>query len=515
VRTRLLKEIRPLLWPVWISILAIMVVASLGTSHADRQTWIITVVVIASSIIAALSFGLEFAQGTLPQLLTEPVPRQRIWFEKMLAMGLALIPYVALLLIFLACRRPDGQDAMYWAVAFVPVVALLGTPFLTLFGRSTIGAVVLSLAIPFLLYAACDALVLWGYRLELYQVQILEDQIVDAVLAQRTVRFFAIMLASCSAMACWLGYRRFQKLEVVDLFDRQIRLATPLHELFDRFLTRLFSTSPKFVRALFRKELRLQQSAMSLTVISGIVQIVVLIFIRTAHPKDPQTWLIAPLIIYAMLTPLLIGASAVAEETKLGVRGWQLTVPVSARSQWFIKVFSVVGLTILLAGIVPLMWSVVGNFVSASLPISFEPTALSTAGTLQVVAAIIAFYCSSFNRDTLRALLTATALIGGFASFAALVHHFFEKHPLFVPIVEFLSDRFLGFWSWQVFGVVSFVSVVVSVSIPVLLCSFHHFKRLDYSGRKVWTLIPIAFAPGLLVIFIILNVAFSATELRL
>ena len=80
VAPRLLKEARPLLWP-WV-IAALASPAALYTS--DEMGSNIRVILLCASValLAALPFGAEFQQRTLPLLLSQPLERWRLWREK-------------------------------------------------------------------------------------------------------------------------------------------------------------------------------------------------------------------------------------------------------------------------------------------------------------------------------------------------------------------------------------------------------------------------------------------------
>jgi hypothetical protein len=87
VSERLWREARPLLWPwvlaVWASL------ASLYSSGDAGEATRTLALCGGVALLAALPFGVEFQQRTWPLLLSQPIPRSRIWSEKFLVLAMA------------------------------------------------------------------------------------------------------------------------------------------------------------------------------------------------------------------------------------------------------------------------------------------------------------------------------------------------------------------------------------------------------------------------------------------
>src|SRR5580765_5774023 len=93
----------------------------------------------------------------------------------------------------------------------------------------------------------------------------------------------------------------------------------------------------RWLAQLFRKEIRLQQNAIVLCFILTLLQVAALLVCLRLPATDRaeiDTLFTFPLWLHAIFIPLLVGASAVAEEEKVGVRGWHLTFPASKSAQW-------------------------------------------------------------------------------------------------------------------------------------------------------------------------------------
>src|SRR5436190_1759025 len=96
---RMRKELRALFFP-WCAAVsaALLGLARFAIGDADNPTdgdlLLFNLVELAFCggvvLMAALPFGLEFQNRTLPLLLAQPISRSRLWMEKMLALTLAV-----------------------------------------------------------------------------------------------------------------------------------------------------------------------------------------------------------------------------------------------------------------------------------------------------------------------------------------------------------------------------------------------------------------------------------------
>ena len=98
---RLLKEIRPLLLPWSIAVVAGAVLAAKLMVNPSDNPFESTLartaafVFFGTLVIAcALSFGTELQQRTLPLLLAQPIPRAKLWNEKLLVLAGAVLAAV-------------------------------------------------------------------------------------------------------------------------------------------------------------------------------------------------------------------------------------------------------------------------------------------------------------------------------------------------------------------------------------------------------------------------------------
>jgi hypothetical protein len=112
MKTRLIKEWRAL-GPAWIG--AMVLAAGLLVYEHAAAVEIVEMRLMGLGLGLALlgvaAFGHELSHGTLSYLLALPLPRSRIWNEKMLALITAALPVVALSII----RMDSIPVPWFWA----------------------------------------------------------------------------------------------------------------------------------------------------------------------------------------------------------------------------------------------------------------------------------------------------------------------------------------------------------------------------------------------------------------
>ena len=389
---RVAKDIR-LIAPPWLLTAALMI-ATTFLPHGGE--WAVIIAVFGCLIVAASIFGAEFTHGTMSQLLAQPIDRRRIWRQKMLIRAAALGS-----LSLLMFSRERGT----WGVAAVAACAFCTIPFFTLIGRNTVSGIILSIPIPGLIFVAGAAVTLWLLRPSLPDSAFNQERIHLWVRA-----YFGVLLPAYCIVVCYLGYRRFCTFEVVGRQQRQVRLPSSMQTDLDMCLSSLIPPKYRHVRSLVAKELHLQHNAVILFLIFAALQLLAIGYTNLADPEDREFWFSLPIIIYVITIPLVIGSSAIAEETNLGTRALNLTLPCSVRAQWLLKLSVVLMFTMLFAVAVPLFWFIIGWAIGL-VPLESAPyPALLRLCCSVLFLTLMAFYASSFCRDTLRALLTAFGL---------------------------------------------------------------------------------------------------------
>lgn len=489
---RIAKDIR-LIRPAWL-LTGTLLIATAFLPHGQGSEWVILIVIFGLPVVAASMFGGEFNDGTLPQLLAQPVDRRRVWYEKMLVLTIAL---GSLLLVVLT----SGQAS--WLIAMVAICAFCTVPFFTFVGRSTISGVILAIPLPAIVYIIGAISVLWLFgrgTLETEENQRQFDLWVRA--------YSGILFPAYCALLYYLGYRRFRSLEVTDAAPRQFRLPAWMHRVFEQVLACFFSRQ-RALRVLIGKELHFQHNALIMFLIFVLVQTAMVAYIKFAHPKDPETSFIVPLFIYIGLMPLVIGSSAIAEEQSVGTRAWHLTLPCSVRMQWLVKATTVLLFTAIFGLGIPLVWLAIGKaFVVPTLGWPDHGAVLLYCSTVFLLA-FLSFYASSFSRDTLRALLSAVGLSAALPFIlmwlGSVVEHSPLKSGLLRPFVQHFGTAPVAAVltsAWLIVGLPA-----LCLFILLLLNSFKHFTTLDHSPVRVWSNMLLVFLAPVALFFLLLNLA--------
>lgn len=468
---RITKDIR-LLRPAWLLTAGLMIVSMLLPNGG--KGWVAIIAVFGCLVVAATIFGAEFGHGTISQLLTQPIDRRPIWREKMLIMAAALGSLILLLLTI---------EAPAWPVAVVAACAFCTIPFFTLVGRSTISGIILSIPIPGIIFVVGALLALWLLR--------------PSGLNEERLHFWVraycyILLPAYCALVFYLGYRRFLTFEIAGREQPQVRLPAAMQAGLERLASSILPIGHRHLRSLIAKELHLQHNAAVLVLIFSVLQLLAIVYVKLTHVPDAEHYFVVPLFIYIATMPLVIGSSAIAEETNLGTRAWHLTLPVSVRTQWFTKLGVVLVFAIIMGIGVPLLWVAIG-FALGIIDLTSPDTlglVLFCLSVLLVTA--IAFYASSFSRDTLRALLTAFGLCIGLVFILAVSEPIASR--LAVPILkdaDMPSLLHTLIANWILLGVSLTCFLVV-----LLRGSFKHFATL--APRRIWTNVLLVFLSPIL-----------------
>lgn len=344
------------------------------------------------ALLAALSFGIEFQQRTMPSLLCAPVDRVHLWRIKMavLAGGLlaqvlvfALSASIAQATVSSSLGNAAGNVAILTGFALAFAFAAWATvPLWTLLTRNLLAGLVFSLAVPPLTFFLIGSLAQWitspfGFASDL-------DGIVVGTL---TVTY---LLASP-----WLTWRRWLTLEAPDQAEREIS---------GLFIGQRQTTATQAVRkgswwgSLIGKETRLQTVTL---VALGVA--VLLTLIKPYLPHTLVTQELASLLIglFAVVSILLAGATSIAEERRLGTLDGQVLQPVSRTLQWFLKLLLALAITAvaigLLIGLVPPQHR------------SFE-SYIQLGGVIALF--VFSFLASSATPNSLRALILGLAFTG-------------------------------------------------------------------------------------------------------
>ena len=342
------------------------------------------------ALLSALPFGAEFQQRTLVMLLSQPVSRERLWLEKWtvlatVILGLAALQYAALEAGPFA-GRAVGRELMFL------VVMLCSTGFWTLVAGSTIGGVAFSLAALLLLATAANTV-----------IARLSGVVVDLFEPHPFVIGLGLVYA---ALAGWFGWRMLARFEVASEGAGTARVVTAASSGMLRCRAR------GALRNLARKELRLQHPTflIAATFTGCWLAAIALLAASPARPETADVVFTIMLAVYLPLALVVAGTVSVCEDTTLGVLAWHLTVPVSSRAQWLVKLGITAAVAATLVVVVPVALAMLAPAVvtlpgrTVQLP---SPAALAPA----TIALVLAFWASTlFGHTTRAAVATGVAV---------------------------------------------------------------------------------------------------------
>ncbi|MGA2171117.1 MAG: hypothetical protein ABSG62_23285, partial [Terracidiphilus sp.] len=391
--TRILKETRPLFWP-WCALVLAGALALVRPLHSIA--WMAEAgFFLGIPLLVSLPFGNEFQHRTLSLLLSQPVSRLEIWREK-LKVTVVAVASAALILSLPGRGSGHQMDVRRWAFVVAAIIAITASAtFWTLLARSTLGGAALNVAaLSFIVMASSWAVLL--------------RRAGNASLAGRQIvltnTFFFLGYAG---VMLWLGGRmlaRFQATGGVGGDD----LLTAGPELLPSALVSWLRCRPTgAVLNLFRKEFRLLRPVWLISLLAAVGW-ACLPLLGLLHPRGLarsfENAVVSVCGISSLTIAVLAGSLPLGEEKTSGTHSWHLTLPVSARRQWFIK----------------LCMALFAGFVGAwLLPLLIVPLFLHPWGGRELFSMLItvllltfaAFWCACVVKGTVRAVLWVLPVI--------------------------------------------------------------------------------------------------------
>ncbi len=389
-------------------------------ADGDSVPWAVGSYGLGCLLIGASTFGSEFDQRTLGNLLTQPLSRSRIFLEKMgVAATLILLASLNLLLTLVVTDgfRFELQD--FLEVSLVGLFALCSGPLFSLLSRSTLAGMVFTFVVPPFLFGFAMAGIDLAYR-GLHPGEKLSPGAGSWLLGVGIPAYFLTTLI--------LGWRTFATLQLRD-GGAGGRSATALHPLsrpLDRLLAAVLPRRHALAQ-LVRKELRLH--VVPWLVASLTVGLWALgLSIRWSAPDSEAARIfndVSTLSVFAGLLGslgfIIAGTAAVAEERELGTLETQLSQPIPLTRQWIVKAGVAASLAIALGALLPasLIWL---SFDGAKLQATFgalSGIAAIAYGTVFALLLALSLYASSVARNTMMATATAVFIGGGLACLIA------------------------------------------------------------------------------------------------
>ena len=457
-------------------------------------------------IMALDSFGREISAGTFSSLLAQPISRSRIWWTKTLLLAAAMIIlwvawWFSLIhnkILIVPLDSHNKLHELFVAAVLFPIAVYSGGLWTVLLLRQVAAAFWFTLLIPAALAIGTMS------RMAKYP-----DAVESAL----------IIALSLYSLAGFL-FARWLFLRAQDVQWSGGLIALPEIPGLSRF--KIGSTARRTSRvraALFAKEFQLHQSQFVLAGVLALVHVGVVLLRKFGgdFSKQPAMELIlAGFWTLWMAMPLLIGCAAVAEERKLGTLETQLCLPVRRRTQFAIKLFVALLLSIFLAVIMPFLIEgrrIFPDFQTAKPGGGFDNLIAQGLGILSVampflfVAGIafilfmVSFYASTLSRNTLQSLAPAVlgivvtwVLLLGAPAFEKVFHNLLWRGWLIyligVPVMA-LTLLALMYWSfkhvivgWRVWSrngivLVASLAFVIGITAAIYHRAWELFMRLE------------------------------------
>jgi hypothetical protein len=536
---RLRKEARALFGP-WCGV---MILCALPLFHVRRSLSETSVAFACLGIpmLATLAIGSEFQHRTFSLLLSQPISRIKMWREKM---SVAVVAVLSAAFVFCYGWRSElRQEPKLWVFAVVYlIVTIPSATFWTLFARSTIGGYVLNglFFYPFFIIWLKWEEILGPHPSSVHSV---------------TTLSIAVFVALCYAgVMLRLGARKLVRFEVAGGMAGD-NLLMAGSSLMPEALAGLFRPRPAgAVLNLLRKELRLLRPIWLITVMS-LVYLTCLIVGRflllrdsaAPSPQGVQLVLYTPVILLTPLIAILAGSLSLWQEKTSGTHSWHMTLPVSARRQWLIKLATAIFTGLICAVLLPVLVMVVLGFTfgSAFMFVDQAMAGLTIAGgsiglaggavfgslymsvsqtvpgllLTTLILTVASFWCASAVSGTVRTTLWFVPAIGGvllagrFGGWIALKLAPFVVSR-FDPFSDLLFTRALS--SLQSFVIAATpIRVVTLLLLPTLLVAVIQSYRLFRAPfqQSIWSvlrsLLPLAIA-AFLSVFCLVALACSA-----
>ena len=387
--TRILKEARPLFWP-WCALVLVGALPLVRPLHSIA--WMAEAALfLGIPLLVSLPFGNEFQHRTLSLLLSQPISRMRIWREK-LNVTVVAVASAAVILLLPGPASEHQTDVRRWAFVGAAVIAITASAtFWTLLARSTLGGAALNVAaLSFIVMASAALLRGNGNASLAYRHIVL------------TNTFFFLGYAG---VMLWLGGRMLARFQTTGgMAGDDLLIAGP--EVLPRALVGWLRCRPTgAVLNLFRKEFRLLRPVWLISLLATVGW-ACLTLLGLLHPRGSIRYFEAALVSLGVISTLIIaifaGSLPLGEERTSGTHLWHLTLPVSARRQWFIKLCMALFAGLAGAGLVWLL--IAGSLLGPSH--MFADAHIGRDLLAEVVLLIFAaFWCACAVKGTVPAVL--------------------------------------------------------------------------------------------------------------
>lgn len=390
-------------------------------------------------ILGVSAFGREIGLKTFPFILTQPLERSRIWWTKISVLGVCTALVLCVWWVTVINNRPgmDSLEGLAWMTLMV-VVLTTGAVWMTLLVRQMAAAFWLAYLVPALIGVAIK--VMGG-----------ADWLLCTTLCLYSVAAF------------FLARRQFLNMQDTAWTGGALTFGRAPSVAGTSSLTR--ERGPW--GTLFRKELKLHSFTIAGMIALFVVHLGVIAvrkfgansisgFTQLALESFGLVWFVVPFV---------AGSLSVSEERQNGTLDGLLSLPVSRRAQFGIKLAFVLILGGVLSAVLLCGVETIANMAGAGTgPVVGNYFDLGQITIIFLALSLVGFYASTLTRSVAQALAAGAVVIGGFAFISNLA-----KQPDQADIV--------GARLWPVL-------VIPSLIVAILWLSYGNFKWTFESGRR-------------------------------
>ena len=406
---RMRKEARALAWPWGAVVLG--GVLPLILRHAYAESVNALTIAIGIPLLATLPLGNEFEQRTFALWLAQPANRGQLWAEKtgvMFAAVLSAAMVAGIGMFYSSWTEGEFSPTLLYGLYLIAI--LCSATFWTLVARSTIGALFLNLCAQWLIFSGLVSLTArtldFGTALDYLQM----------TFGMPALAAFVVLY---SALMLWLGERKLRRFQLKgEGPGEDLGMAAPslLPEAWARWVRCRPSGA---LLNLIRKELRLLRPLWLMTSVGALFlgcAVMLRLVPDLAAPDLPdaarKVGTVALLLVIFLMLAILAGSLSMGEERKWGTHAGQMTLPVSVRRQWLVKL-SVAALSgLICCFLLPLLILVTAGEVHGSPLLYLNADALPFWILGVLLASLASFWCAcAVNRTAHATVLYFPAIL--------------------------------------------------------------------------------------------------------
>lgn len=457
---RIRKEARALFWP-WCAVMVAGVAPMLFPHSSAAAKVNVLGFFFGIPLLATLSLGNEFYHRTFSLWLTQPVSRMQLWSDKMIVMCAAVLSAglaTGMGMFFFALPEMNLTYNKAAAVAYI-LITMTSATYWTLASRSTVGGITLIGGIFLGFYLFAGEIKGMGRPGEVFQAAPPHTAAIMAIFV------FAICF---SALMLWLGTRKLMRFQVTGgSSGEDLLVAGP--SLMPEAFAEWFRCRPSDASLnLVRKEFRILRPlwVIELFAVVYLALLAIFRFLPTPPvflPEELLQWVVlGPPAMMCLGLGGLAGILSLGEEKRSGTQAWHLTLPVSVRRQWLIKLLMAMFAGLACSVILPALTIMAGGSLYGSPFLYLDLPAVRAELVVIPILTFACFWCACATNGTVRAAIWAMPVMAAipFASAGGLwlgqelarttgtlkdfVVTFFHLSPLaFASVTEYANTQLL------------------------------------------------------------------------